>query len=287
MVIYSQISSIKSNIILDNKSENVGGDNSQILYNNSINLDFELEKLSDKEFTIIENRPFSKEDNIILLFFDYFKKREIFLIAFIHQTDAPKFIRTSLFFLSLSFIFFINCLFFNESIVHKRYLNALNGNKNDISYCFRDEFKITIYTALIGNIIKMFLIKIIIYFIFKISNKEIKMMSNSFEKGLQENKLEELRIKRINYLKGYFKRVKIYFFFLFLVNLFLAYICICFGAVFLNSNSYFIFGFFSSYIMSFIFCMIACMINIILYKIGKKTENSTILAAYILLKTLY
>ena len=141
-----------------------------------------------EEFTLNEKIPLIKEINFescFFCFFEYFKKREIFCIAFFNSdSTTPKFIRKSIFMLSLSVIFTINCFFFDDSLVHERYLNTLNGKNNNISYLFKKEFKISIYTAIINNAIIMIFIKFIINWIFNITDKEIAMLDNSFEKGL-------------------------------------------------------------------------------------------------------
>ena len=189
--------------------------------------------------------------------------------------------------LSLSVIFTINCFFFDESLVHERYLNALNGKNNNISYLFKKEFKISIYTAIINNAIIMIFIKFIINWIFNITDKEIAMLDNSFEKGLSPKEKKNLKIQKDKFLNNYYRNIKIYFFLLFLINLFIAYICLFYGAVFSNSSSFFYFTFFANYIMIFIFCMFLCFIIIIIYIIWKKTNNLIAIAAYILLSRLY
>ena len=214
--------------------------------------------------------------------FEYFRKREIFFIAFLAQNNkTPKCINRSLFVFSLSIIFIINCFFFDESLVHKRYLNALKGKSNKIAYFFKNEFKISIYTALISNIIKMVFIKILINWIFKIDDTEIK---KGFEEGLNKNDLEDLKNK---YYKDYFRKTIIYFIILFIINIFIAYVCMCYGDIFSNSYWFFILSFLASNIISFLFCMILCFLIIISYIIWKKTHNLIALAAYILLSRLY
>ena len=158
--------------------------------------------------------------------------------------------------LYLSIIFIINCFFFDESLVHKRYLNALNGRSNNISYFFQKEFKISIYTALISSAITIF-IKIIIKWIFKIDKKIIVKI-------------------RDKYFKDRYRKTIIYIILLFVINIFIAYGCICYGAIFSNSYSFFILSFFSSYIISYIFWMVLCFIFfsiIMFYKIWKETDN--------------
>ena len=134
----------------------------------------------------------------------------------------------------------------------------------------------------------MLLIKIIINWVFKLSIKEITYMSdNSFEKKLNEIEKESLKIKKFKFLKDYSRNVIIYFFLIIVINILAAYICICYGAFFENSISYFILSFFTSYILSIIFCYCFCLIIILIYKIWKKTENEIAIALFILLSKLY
>jgi hypothetical protein len=62
------------------------------------------------------------------------------------------------------------------------------------------------------------------------------MMSDSLEEGLNDKELEDLNFKRVKYLKNYFRNVRIYCFLIFVINVFIAYICICYGAIFSNSH---------------------------------------------------
>ena len=296
-----KLDSLKNNNLPINKQKNDFDDKNserqsddKEIQGNQINICFledKINRINEKdEFTIIEKNPLEKENNFFSYFFEYFRKREIFFIAFLNQNNntTPTFIRRTLFMLILSIIFIINCFFFDKSLIHNRYLNAKNDKFNNFSYFFKKEFKISIYTALISDVIKMVFIKIIINWIFKITNKEIKMKSHSFEQGLnKEEELKNLNIKRAKYLKNYFSKIKIYCFLIFTINIFIAYICICYVAVFPNSYSFFIISFISSYIMSFIFCMLLCLFIIVIYKIWKKTNNLIAIAAYILLSRIY
>ena len=287
------------NIAISRQKNNYGDENSERqsddikeIQNNEINLHIledKIKTINEKdEFTIIENNPLEKGNNFFSCLFGYFREREIFLIAFLGPNNkTPKFINRSLFMFSLSIIFIINCFFFDESLLHKRYLNARKEKYNNFSYFFKKELKISIYTALISNAVKMFFIKIIINWIFKITKSQIKMMSDSLEEGLNDKELEDLNFKRVKYLKNYFRNVRIYCFLIFVINVFIAYICICYGAIFSNSHLFFILSFITSYIMSFIFCFILCFIIIIIYKIWRKTNSLIAVAAYILLSRLY
>ena len=76
------------------------------------------------------NIPILVEENFFLFYWIYFQKRELCLVSFRDKKDSiPYFIRWSTFVFCLIFIFLLNCLFFFEKSVHKRYINALNGKK--------------------------------------------------------------------------------------------------------------------------------------------------------------
>ena len=178
-------------------------------------------------------------------------------------------IRASLFLLTISFIFAINCFFFNESKVHNRYINALNGGYNNISYFFKEEFTISIYSALIGDIFKFILIQIVINYIFRITDEDKTIMNNSFTKKLNKAEFEQLKNKREKYLNKHFLNYTIYFVIIFIINLILGYICSCYGGVFPNSYSFFIYSFIFSFIMSLIFSFIFFLIIFGFYKLLK------------------
>ena len=262
----------------------------EININNSINLDILNHKkylIKDTEFIIIEKKPFNM--NNISFFYEYLRKREICLITFLNKRKTiPYFIRYSIFLISLSFIFLINCFFFNESMIHERYLYSLNGGEsNNISYYFRKEFKISVYSALIGNIIKMILIKSVMNYIFEINEKDKILINNSYEAQLNEEKLEDLKTRKEKYIKNYIKNYRIYLICVVIINIIIGYICTCYGGVFPNSYTYFICGFLFSFIMSIIICIFLCFIIVILYIIGKAKNNFCTLSAYITLSKLY
>ena len=78
-----------------------------------------------------KKKPIKIEENFILYYWKYFQKREICLVSFRDKKDTiPYYVRWSNFVFCLIFILLLNCLFFFEKNVHKRYFNALNGNKN-------------------------------------------------------------------------------------------------------------------------------------------------------------
>ena len=228
------------------------------------------------------------QENIFLYYWKYFMKREIWLLTIINKNDnIPYIIRYSSLAFCISFIFLLNCFFFFQSDVHRRYMNALSGHKNNIGFYFRKEFPTTLCVSLLGNLFKMIIIKLVIYNIFKISKNSKRMMKSSAEKGLTPEEIEQLKRIREKYLSNYKRNLLIYFICIMILNVFIAYICICYAGVFLNSQGAFLFGLLFSLIFSFIFCAIFCLIIVCLYKIGKRLDSKCAISAYIVLSILY
>ena len=228
------------------------------------------------------------EENIFLYYWKYFKKRELFLVCFFDKKDTvPFFIRYSSFFFCLIFIFMINCFFFFEKNVHKRYINALEGKSNDISFYFKNEFVNTIYVALISIVFKMIIVKLVLNRAFKIKKKDKKMMHRSYEKKISESEFDDLEEKRIDYLIKYHIRMIIFFVLLFILSLFFSYICVSYGGVFKNSTNYFFFGLLFSVILSFAFCAVICFIIVGINKIARCLKNRCLLSTYVVFSTAY
>ena len=253
-----------------------------------------LELLNDKvvssvvEFLETENKELMIDDNYLLFYWKYFIKRELWFIVIRNKKNSiPYFIRYSCLGFCLSFLFFFNCLFFFESTVHKRYINALEGININISYFFKNEFVIVVYSSLIGCVVKMIIIKLLLYKVFKIGKNVKKLMKTSAEKGLTKEEVERLNIKREKYLFCYKLNLIFYFVGLLVLNLLLGYICTCYGGLYKNSINAFLFGIVFSIIFSFIFCAIICFLIVSLYKIGKLTNSKCVVSAYIVLSTLY
>ena len=228
------------------------------------------------------------EENFCLFYWKYFKKRELFLVCFLDPKDTiPFFIRWSSFFFCLIFILLINCLFFLESNVHKRYEKASQGEKNDIVFYFKYEFSNTIYSTLISMVFKMIIIKLVLYRAFKVKRQVKKMMHHSFENYLEESELENLEYKRYHYLICYHIKIIIYFCLIITLSLFISYICIVYGAIFPNSINAFLFGLLFSFIISFLFCFFFCFIIVITNKIARTCKNRCLLSTYVVLSTVY
>ena len=254
-----------------------------------------LALLKDKNFfsSITElmetnNQEILVENNFVLYFWKYFMKREIWILTIINKKEnIPYFVRYSSLIFTISFIFLLNCFLFLESDVHKRYINALSGKRNRLGYYFRKEFGTTICVSLLADLFKMIIIKLVIYKLFKINESSKRMMKQSAEKGLNAYEKEELQLKRQKYMKNYHRNLLIYFITLMCLNVFIAYICICYGGVFTNSIGAFIYGLIFSLIFSFIFCALFCLIIVSLYRLGKYLDSKCLNSAYIVLSTLY
>ena len=254
-----------------------------------------LELLNDKavissvvEFLETENKEIMVEENFILFYWKYFLKREIWFITIRDKKNTlPYYIRYSSLGFCITFIFLLNCFFFFESDIHKRYINALDGTNINISYYFKKELGTTICVALLGNVFKMILIKLLLYRVFKIGKTAKKLMKSSSEKGLNANEVERLNLKREKFFKYYKIFTIIYFSALMALSILFGYICTCYGGVYKNSINYFLFGLLFSIIFSFIFCAAICFLIVSLYKIGKICDSKCVVSGYIVLSTLY
>ena len=236
----------------------------------------------------IDSQKILVEDNFILYYWRYFIKREICFVSFRDKRDSiPYFVRWSCFAFCLIFNFLISCFFIFESTIHKRYLNALEGKKNSIVYYFKNEFKYSICVSLITCVLKMLIIKLVLYKLFKVSSKTKRMMNPEAEKGLNQEELEELQSKRNKYLSLYKLKLIIFFVLLMVLSIFFAYICICYGGVFANSLSAFLYGFLFSFIMSFIICAFICLIIVLIYRIAKCLNSQCVECIYHVLSIIY
>ena len=228
------------------------------------------------------------EDNLFKYYWKYLKKRELFIVCFFDKKDTiPYFVRWSCFLFSLIFLFLLNCFFFFESHVHKRYIHALEGENINIAYYFKYEFGITICVSLITIVYKMIVIKIVLYRVFKIKKDTKKMMHHSFEDKIEKKELKNLEQKRYDYLLNYHYKLVIYFSIMIFLSLFFMYICICYGGVFENSLNIFFLGFLFSAIFSFIFCAAICFIIVAINKISRMLKNRCLLSTYVMLSTIY
>ena len=253
---------------------------------NSNNID--ILKSSTSSFLEEEKTDNLINENFMLFFWKYFTKRELGYVCIAgSKRSIPYFVRFSCLVFSISFIFLLNCFLFLESAVHKRYLNASTGKKNRLGYYFKEEFGMTCCAALLGNVFKIIIIKLLLYKLFKIGKEQKKLMRSSEEKGLNQDELFQLQFKRLKYLNDYNRNLNIYYICLIVLNVFISYICICYGGVFQNSIGAFIYGFIFSLIMSYLFCAVICFIIVCIYKLGKRFDNKCIVLTYTVCSTLY
>ena len=266
----------------NNNKNNESKEDSKIINENNL-------KSSVSSFLeTIDSKKVLVEDNFILYYWKYFIKREICFVSFRDKRDSiPYFVRWSCFAFCLIFNFLISCFFIFESTIHKRYVNALEGKKNSIGYYFKNEFKYSICVSLITCVFKMLIIKLVLYKLFKVSTKTKRMMKPEAEKGLNQEELEELQSKRSKYLSLYKLKLIIFFVLLMVLSIFFAYICICYGGVFANSLSAFLYGFLFSFIMSFIICAFICLIIVLIYRIGKCLNSKCVESIYHVLSIIY
>ena len=253
---------------------------------NSNNID--ILKSSTSSFLEEEKKDELINENFMLFFWKYFIKRELGYVCIAGaRRSIPYFVRFSCLVFSISFIFLLNCFLFLESAVHKRYLNASTGKKNRLGYYFKEEFGMTCCATLLGNVFKIIIIKLLLYKLFKIGKEQKKLMRSSEEKGLNQDELFQLQFKRLKYLNDYNRNLNIYYICLIVLNVFISYICICYGGVFQNSIGAFIYGFIFSLIMSYLFCAVICFIIVCIYKLGKRFDNKCIVLTYTVCSTLY
>ena len=223
------------------------------------------------------DKPINIEDNFLLFYWKYFNRRELCLVIFRDKNKTiPYYVRWSCFVFCLIFIFLLNCFFFFESNVHKRYMNALEGKNSDYNI---SEFVNSIVVAFLTVIFKMLIIKLLLFRVFKIGIETKKLMRSSIENDNQ--------VKKNKFLKEYKLKLIIYFSSMMALSILFTYFCVCYGGVFPNSVSAFFLGFLFSMIFAFILCGLFCLIIVTIHKYAKKYKNKCLLFAYAILSTIY
>ena len=234
---------------------------------------------SDSSFSESDDEDDMAEEKFFLFFWKYLKKRELGLVSFRDKNKTiPFFVRWSCFVFCLIFLLFLTCMFFSESNVHNRYLNAVEGNSNDFVYFLKKELINSVLVALISLVFKMLIIKLLLFKVFKVT-KETKELLRSHD---DENQNEKYK-----FLKRYKIKLLIFFITVIILSLFLSIFCICYGGVFPNSMSAFLLGFLFSVIFSFIFCALLCFLLVGIYKIGKRLKINFIVSAFVILRKIY
>ena len=211
--------------------------------------------------------PNPKTVNFFYFYCDYFIQREIFLTTFYHKHDnVSLFIRLPTFFISMGFIFTINCLFLTEKEIHRRYEYYIeNGKMNEVKYAFKYNMAICFLSGIINAVFKMICIKLVYFLIFKIK-KEIKDEFSPFvERNLSQIEMKELNKKKKKYMNKYKKRSIIFMIITFILLIVFAYISICYIGTFPKSIYGVLINFIISIIFSFIICALLCCIVSIFY----------------------
>ena len=85
----------------------------------------------------------------------------------------------------------LNCFFFLQSSVHKRFIHAKNGGINDITYYLKNELIYCIYCSLINILFKIIIIKLVLNRGLRIKDEDKKMMDHSYENEITEDELED------------------------------------------------------------------------------------------------
>ena len=225
------------------------------------------ESITETSSLYMPNNP---KSNFCYFYCDYFTQREIFLITFYHKHDnVSLFIRLPTFFISMGFIFTINCLFLTESETHRRYeYYNEHGKMNEIKYAFKYNIGICFVIGVINNVFKMICIKLVYFLIFKIK-KEIKDEFSPFvERNLSNTEMKELDKKKKNYVNKYKKRSIGFMIIIFILLIIFAYICICYIGTFSKSIYGILINFIISLIFSFIICAFLCCIISTFYRGG-------------------
>ena len=168
------------------------------------------------------------------------RKNLILFSFFINYDNNLKIIKISAFLLSFSLTYAINALFFNDSTMHKIYIDK---GKFDFLY----QIPQIIYSTIITNIISF-----IINFL-SLSEKDIFDIKNTTKKNEIKNEFDKLIIK-IN------KRIILYFIIDFLLLIFSWLYLSCFCAVYKNTQVHLIKDTLISFLISLIYPMFICLL---------------------------
>ena len=109
--------------------------------------DYEMNTISFEEAIQVDKRTF------LQFYFSLIKLKNILIFTFNKNKDYnPYSIKICLFFFMLSFLIFINALFFNDDTMHEMYINK----KYSLSYFFPQIIYAIILYSIINDIIKLF-----------------------------------------------------------------------------------------------------------------------------------
>ena len=168
----------------------------------------------------------------------------------------------------MNILFGVHCIFFKADNVSKRF--HLFGESASLSFLIDNELMKCIISALICNAVKIILIKLLIFLLFKPNKKKL--------------------VNKENYQSLIsLTRCKLIFFFIvvFLLTCGVFYVNACYGGVFINSKSALFLGFATTYIISFIVCLVLCLIINIIRGMGECCNCCCFQTIYKVLKFLY
>ena len=212
-----------------------------------------------------------KQKSLCYFYCDYFVKRELFLLTFYHKQDNVSiFIRLPTFFVSISFIFTIICLFLTEKDIHKRYeyYNNHGGKINEFNYAFNNNLLNCFIIALISIVFKMICIKLVYFVAFNVPDKIKEEMTNKEQKNLSQLEVIQKSSKKKKYFKTYKRRSIIFMIIILILLIVFAYISICYCGIFKHSFIGILINFVIAIIFSFIICAFLCFIVSIFYRCG-------------------
>ena len=199
----------------------------------------------------------------------YFTKREVLLLAITNRKEYfPSFALWGMVILAMNILFGVHCIFFKADNVSKRF--HLFGESASFSFLIDNELMKCIISALICNAVKIILIKLLIFLLFKPNKKKL--------------------VNKENYQSLIsLTRCKLIFFFIvvFLLTCGVFYVNACYGGVFINSKSALFLGFATTYIISFIVCLVLCLIINIIRGMGECCNCCCFQTIYKVLKFLY
>lgn len=175
---------------------------------------------------------------------NYLRKREIFFLAFCaNKSYLPFFITVSIFFFCLSLMFTIHSFFFTTYYIDLRYSQP---EELTPMYWIENEMLKCLYVAVINNLVKIIIIKLLIFFVFRI------------EKKLITKKNYFLIMNRLRC------RSTAVFSILILIMCVVFYINTCYCGIYLNTQGGLFLGFGVSVVFSFCISLIICfLINIV------------------------
>ena len=241
--------------------------------------------LSTQTIDIID--PITKETRFCKFYVNYFMKREIFLTSFYDKDDkVAYFVRIPTFLLVMAFMFTINCLLLTTNYIHNRYIYAEKYNGiNEANYVFTHEFGKSILCALISNVFKIIIIKIIYWKIFKISHKlKNELITNN---NMSEEERKYTLFKKEEYFKSYKKKAIIYILITLPFIIIFAIFSINYIGTFPNTGVGILLGFILSVVLSILLCALICFIIVSFHFIGEKCEVDCFNYFYKCLKTIY